>query len=318
MLGGVNHLHLGDCLDVVARVPGASVDLVYVDPPFATGRDHVEKQGAFSDRWESREQFVTWLSERLAAIRNVLKPTGALYVHLDHRASHYVKVALDGIYGPDNFRNELFWRRDVAGKGAKRRATQWPRNVDTILVYSVSKDWWFEQPTRDLTPEQAKAYRHREPDGRRFKTVQLGDYTEASIARMASEGLIHVSATGKRYKKYYLDQARSLLDGLWTDIPGFGTMTASRERLGYPTQKPEALLERIVEASCPPGGVVADFFCGSGTTAAVAQRLGRSWIAGDVSPDAVALTARRLGVPAPGSGRTRQPSPASPTNGSLF
>ena len=109
--------------------------------------------------------------------------------------------------------------------------------------------------------------------------MQLGDYSPASIARLEREGLIHRSPSGERYKKYYLDEAKATVDAIWTDIPGFGTRTASREQTGYPTQKPEALLDRIVAASSRPGDLVADFTCGSGTTAVACERLGRKWLA---------------------------------------
>jgi DNA modification methylase len=296
---GLNRLLLGDCLQVMRLLPSESVDLIYADPPFFSRRNHAADDAAearsFSDVWEGGlPAYLAWLAARLSEMRRLLKPTGGIYVHLDWHASHYVKCEMDRLFGYESFRNEIFWRRDVAGKGAKRISGQWPRNADTILVYSKTEDWFFEQAYAELTPEQAANYRYREPDGRRFKTVQLGDYTEASIKRLEAEGRIYTSSTGRGYKKYYLDEARATLDTIWTDIPGFGTRTASSERLGYPTQKPEALLERIIRASCPKGGVVADFFCGSGTACAVAQKLGRRWLGCDISPAAIELASARL------------------------
>lgn len=296
-----NRLFWGDNLHVMRQLPSESIDLIYIDPPFFSGRQYNVIFGdqnelrSFSDIWEGgMPGYLIWLNARLYEMKRLLKKTGSIYVHLDWHAVHYVKLEMDKLFGYEAFRNEIFWRRDVAGKGAKRVSQQWPRNVDTILMYAKGNGWHFEQAYQPLSPEQEKNYRYREADGRRFKIVQLGDYSAESVRRMEKEGLIYVSSTGQKYKKYYLDEAHATVDTMWTDIPGFGTRTASLERLGYPTQKPEALLERVISASTRPGDTVADFFCGGGTTPAVAQRLGRRWIACDQSRVAVAITADRL------------------------
>jgi DNA modification methylase len=299
---GRNRLIEGDCGDVIRRLPDECVDLIYIDPPFLTGRQHyatlngsAREEPYFDDRWEGGlDAYLEWIEPRLREMQRVLTKTGSIYVHLDWRTSHYVKCLCDRIFGPENFRNEIYWKRDVAGKGAKRVSRQWPRNVDNILFYTKSAVWHFRQAYVALDSKQQKNYRYIESDGRRFKTVMLGDYSAKSIARMEGEGLIYTSKSGKKYKKYYLDEAMSTVDTLWADIPGFGTRTASRERLGYPTQKPEALLRRIVEASSREGDVVADFCCGSGTTCAVAHVLGRAWIGVDVSRDAIDVSTERL------------------------
>ena len=227
-------------------------------------------------------------------MKALLSSTGSIYVHIDPRVDFVVRSVLDEIFGTENFRNVLVWKRDVAGKGAKKRSSQWPRNADSILWYSRSNQWQFQQQYTDLTTEQASAYRYSEPDGRRYKAVQLGDYSSASIARFEGWGLIHVSSAGKKYKKYYLDEAKSTVDCIWTDILGFGTKTASNEIVGYPTQKPETLLERIVLANSGPGDLVADVFCGSGTTLTVAERLERRWIGCDLGRWGIHTTRKRL------------------------
>jgi len=296
-----NRLYYGDNLQVLRTLPSNSIDLIYIDPPFFSGADYnviwgdTNEVRTFSDIWEGGlDTYLIWLNARLWEMKRVLKASGSMFVHCDWHASHYIKAEMDKIFGYVQFGNEIFWRRDVAGKGAKRVSRQWPRNVDTILAYTKGEEWHFEQAFDELSEKQAKNYRYAEPDGRRFKAVQLGDYSEASIRRMEAEGLIYVSSTGKKYKKYYLDEAKATVDTIWTDIAGFGTRTASSERIGYPTQKPELLLERIISASSRPGDVVADFFVGGGTTASVAQRLGRRWIACDSSRVAVSVTLNRL------------------------
>lgn len=297
-----NRLYYGDNLQVLRTLPSNSVDLIYIDPPFFSGAVYNVIWGdtneirTFSDIWEGGlDTYLIWLNARLWEMRRVLKDTGSIYVHCDWHASHYIKTEMDKIFGYECWRNEVTWKRDAAGKGAKRISKQWPRNADTLFWYSRSSQWSFEQGYMELSPEQERNYRYVEPgSGRRFKTVQLGDYSEASIARMATEGLIYTSSTGQQYKKYYLDEAQATVDAIWADLPGFGVRTAATERIGYPTQKPEALLQRIIAAHTKPDDVVADFFVGGGTTAAVAQALGRRWIACDSSRVAVSVTLNRL------------------------
>ena len=297
---GANRLFFGDNLHVMRQLPSNSIDLIYIDPPFFSGRDYNVIFGdknevrSFSDIWEGgMPGYLVWLNARLYEMKRLLKPTGSIYVHLDWHASHYVKVEMDKIFGHEYFRNEIVWRRDVAGKGGKRKSSQFPRNSDAILYYAPESAT-YNQPYTELRKEQQKAYRYQDESGRRYKAVQLGNYSQESIANFEMQGLIHTSSTGKQYKKYFLDEAKATVDNIWVDILGFGTRTATKERIGYPTQKPVALLERIIEASSNKGDVVADFFCGGGTTPDVAQRLNRRWIACDQSRIAVAITAGRV------------------------
>lgn len=237
--------------------------------------------------------YLVMMAPRLVELRRVMKPTASLYLHCDIKASHYLKLVLDAVFGPSMFRNEIVWVRDPAGKGAKRVSGQWPRNFDVLLLYSRSEQMKFRQLYTELTEKQKKAYRYRDARGY-FKVVQRGDYTDESMERLRQQGRVYVSSTGKEGVKYYLDEARSTIGAVWTDIPGFGTRTASKERLGYPTQKPEALLERIIQASSDEGDLVLDPFCGCGTAVAVAERLRRRWIGIDIAPLAIHLIRRRL------------------------
>ena len=294
--------------------------LIYIDPPFDVGADfsmdvevggkggssgkvetftkkpNILEEIAYRDTWgKGADSFIAMIYERLTLMRDLLAEDGSIYVHCDWRLDHHIREVLDEVFSEGGYRNTISWRRDAAGKGAKGKSHQLPRNTDTILFYSKSKEWAFNQPFKDLNKDQKSAYRYTEDGtGRLYKSVQLGDYSEKSIARMESEGLIHVSNTGQKYKKYYLDEARAAVDSLWTDILGFGTRTASSEITGYATQKPEKLLERIIKASSNVGDLVADFFCGSGTTAAVAEKLGRKWICTDLGKFAVHTTRKRM------------------------
>jgi len=287
------------------------INLIYIDPPFFTGSDFtirtkvgdekIEKEPsiieerAYKDTWSGGiASYLKYMYERLVLMRELLAENGSIYVHLDWHVGHYVKVMMDEIFGAENFRNEIVWKRDAPGKGAKTVSKQWPRVFDSILFFTKSNDYYFEQQFTEPTQLQIKEYHYQDPDGRRFKRTTLGDYTEESIRKLEEQGLIYTSRTGKKYKKYYLDDAKVTVDSIWSDIFGFGVITSSKERLDFDTQKPENLLKRIILASSNPGDIVADFFCGSGTTGAVAEKLGRRWIMSDLSKFAIQVTRKRL------------------------
>jgi site-specific DNA-methyltransferase (adenine-specific)/adenine-specific DNA-methyltransferase len=285
--------------------------LIYIDPPFDVGADfsmdieigeetfHKEanllEQIAYRDTWgHGADSFIAMLYERLILMCDLLTDDGTIYVHCDWRVSSFVRSILDEVFGRDNYRGELIWKRDAVGKGAKKAAKHWPKTFDHILSFARSRTSGFNFVAADLVDKQLNEFRYSDPDGRKFKRTTLGDYSQSSIAKMESEGYIYVSASGQKYKKYYLDEYTLQLDSIWTDIPGFGVASSSQERLDYPTQKPEALLERIIKTSSNVGDVVADFFVGSGTTAAVAEKLGRKWIATDLGKFGIHTTRKRL------------------------
>jgi DNA modification methylase len=264
--GIAGRLFLGDNLAVMRSLPDACVDLVYADPPFFTQRPQrtngANGHHAFDDTWAGGlDGYLAWLEPRLAEMRRLLRSSGVLYVHCDWHAGHYIKVALDRLFGRERFQNEIVWHY---GLGAANAARHFLRKHDTIFVYGRSAGATFNKVRGEATPAMLAKYCHEDERGR----------------YMMSRG-----------RRYYL-QGGKPLDSVW-EIPAIAA--TSRERLGYPTQKPEALLERVVLASSNEGDLVADFFCGSGTTPAVAARLGRRWLACDSSPEAVRITTRRLG-----------------------
>ena len=258
-----NRLLWGDNLHVMRQLPNDSIDLIYIDPPFFSGRQYNVLFGdqnelrSFSDIWEGgMPGYVIWLNARLYEMKRLLKKTGSIYVHCDWHASHYIKVEMDKIFGYGNFRNEVVW----CYRGGGVPANAYARKHDTLLLYVNGGQTVFHK--------------------------QYVPYSEASEKLVSSRG--GVSIDGKER-----DLARgAAMPDWWTDVNSLQTW--SRERIGYPTQKPEALLERVIVASSNEGGIVADFFSGGGTTAAVAQRLGRRWIACDQSRVAVAITADRV------------------------
>jgi len=257
--------------------------------------------------------YLAMMAPRLVELRRVLKPTGSIYLHCDPTASHYLKLLMDAVFGPQNYRNEIVWQRTGAHNDPKR----YGRITDSILFYTLSNIYNFNPQYSDYDPEYVEErYRYLdEHTGRRFwpNTMTAAGpgparrfrgqsmepppgthwrFSQEEIDRLEAEGSIYYSQSGKPYVKSFLDERKGRpAQNLWTDI----VMSKSgAERLGYPTQKPEALLERIIQASSNEGDVVLDPFCGCGTAVAVAQRLGRRWIGIDITYLAVALIRRRL------------------------
>lgn len=255
---GYNRLAYGDCLDVMRTLPSGSFDVIYIDPPFCTGKDFHLHNGdprsvpSFSDTWEDGlQEYLDWLEERLIEMRRLLQPAGALFVHLDWHAVHYVKVMLDRLLGYRNFQNEFIWY--YSGGGASRN--RFARKHDTILYYTKSATSWKFYADRVRVP-------YKWTRGQKRADGSARDYERGKLA-----------------------------DDVWQH---HALMPWAMESLGYPTQKPEELLQRLLLATTDAGDVVGDFFCGGGTTAAVAQRLGRRWITSDISRVSVCVTAERL------------------------
>jgi hypothetical protein len=236
------------------------------------------------------------LAPRLEVMAQLLAPTGTLWVHVDWRAAYLVRVLLDEILGRDAFLNEIVWRR-APNLGRQAKSMQFGRTLDTLVVYG-GPEAQLRPPTR-LEPIEKAAIRWDDA-GRPFTTAPRGDYTDLSIAKLDAEGRVHRTASGKVYIKYFLVQdahgvwcRERRVDALWTDVPPLRHAAVS-ERTGFPTQKPRALLERIVACATDPGGLVVDLFSGSGTTGEAAHALGRSAILGDVGPASIATARARL------------------------
>jgi DNA modification methylase len=257
-----------DNLVVLGALPDDAIDVVYLDPPFGTGGERQGGRGAYDDGEADPDAVVAWLLPRLAESRRVLRATGSLFLHLDYRAVHYAKVALDGLFGRERFVNEIVWCYAVGGKG--RRG--FGRKHDSILWYGKHKDYAF-YPDAVRVPRRAGSHM-------RVVLDEGGRPVQEKTDRK----------TGKVYR-YPIDRGK-VPEDWWSDIETLNHSDA--ERIGWPTQKPERLIERLLAATAPPGGLVADWFSGSGTTAAVAQRTGRRFIAVDRSAEAIGLASARL------------------------
>jgi adenine specific DNA methylase Mod len=323
LIWGDNKLVMSSLL---AEYAGA-VNLIYIDPPFDTGTDFshrvaigdasltklpsILEEHAYRDTWGmGRDSYLTMLYERVVLMHELLADEGLMFVHIGPNVTHLVRGLMDEIFGPEQFRNQVVWKRTSAHSDARTLGGI----HETILVYSKGEQWKWHHlyvPYEDWYVEQY--YRYKDPDGRRFMSGDLGaaglagggyDYEwkgvrrvwrvpEYTMERLDTERRIFYTRNGIPRIKRYLDEAKGqALGDLWTDI--LPVVSWSSERVGYDTQKPEGLLERIITLASDPGDLVADFFVGSGTSAAVAERLGRRWIACDLGRFAIHTTRKRL------------------------
>ena len=287
------------------------VDLIYIDPPFDSKADYrtpitlpnasieqkptVIEQFAYADTWEEGTiSYLKMIYPRLMMMKEMLSENGCIYVHIDWHVGAYVKAILDDIFGKENFRNEIIWKRGTV-KGAKAVGNQYARNHDMILFYSKSLDYSYHTQYIPYSEDYIKQrYTKDDHDGRGPYTDQaIGTRSEESLREMEKDNRIFITSTGKRRVKYYLSEAKGIaLDDSWSDISEVNSM--AKENVGYATQKPEALLERIIKASSNEGDLVCDFFGGSGTTAAVAEKLGRRWITCDIGKPASLVMRKRF------------------------
>jgi len=253
----------GDAIDELAALADGALNAIYIDPPFGTGSLRRGRGHAYADRSDDPDAFIAWLSPYFEHCRRALAASGSLFVHLDYRSVHYAKIALDRLFGRSRFVNEIVWCYAVGGKS--RRG--FGRKHDTILWYARSGDWAF----------YADAVRVARRGGSHMRVV---DGVQEKTDRR----------TGRVYR--YPIAAGKVPEDWWTDVETLNH--SDRERTGWPSQKPERLVERILRAVTVEGDRVADWFAGSGTTAAVAQRLGRGFVTVDREPAAIDLCVTRL------------------------
>ena len=235
--------------------------------------------------------YLSYMAIRLIELRRVLKSTGSIYLHCDPTASHYLKILMDAIFGPENFRNEIAWRRS---RGASDTSSQqFPRNHDNLLVYSKGMNQQYFKIFKPYSKNTLSMYKYDDGDGRGvYRLQEMGNYGKKTIDMMRKQNLI-VETDRLNFKQHLSEKPGVVVDDMWEDINPL-CYASAKERTGYPTQKPEALLKRIIEASSKEGDLVLDPFAGSGTTLAVAQKMNRRWIGIDVTHLAVATIKRRI------------------------
>jgi len=312
-----NRLIFGDNLHIMRALPSNFIDLIYIDPPFFSGRNYNIVFGdqnelrSFTDIWEGgMPGYLTWLNARLLEMKRLLKSTGSIYIHCDWHASHYIKQEMDKIFGYENFRNEIVWLR----KTSSASKTSMANSHDIILYYTKSDNFTFNQQYLEYSEEYVKSqYTHKDDKGiYRIHDVvanpALGGnsprypykgympktrwlMSKDKLEDLDRAGKILWSKSGKPYRKLYLHEMQGQpLNDIWNDIP----ISLGKEKIGYPTQKPEELLTRIIKVASDKGDIVADFFCGGGTTPFIAQTLGRRWIVCDISKIAISVTRDRI------------------------
>ena len=337
----------GECVSACAylKEQGIQVDLVYIDPPFASGADYAKKvyirrnpkvaeaiaqaeqeldidelkafeEKMYGDVWD-KEKYLNWMYENLMAIKSIMSETASIYVHLDWHICHYVKILMDEIFGEDNFRNDIIWQRTYS---SKKQTDGFGKVHDTILFYANQQNMVWNQQNFIATNNDKKAYDKIDENGRRYKSVSLtqqgqgparmfGDklieptngmhwiWSQENIDKAMSEGRIIFTKNGYPRKKQYLDewdgQGKPAHD-IWIDEDVKPVNSWHGEDTGYNTQKSEGLLSRIIKSSSNENMIIADFFGGSGVTAAVANKLGRKFIHCDIGLNSIQTTRDRL------------------------
>ena len=352
-------LWTGDNLDFMRGMNSESVDLIYLDPPFNSNRDYSAPIGseaagaAFKDTWtlddvdeawhgevadreptiyaiidaagyahgKGMKSYLIMMAVRLMEMKRLLKDTGSIYLHCDATASHYLKMLMDAIFGKDNFRNEIIWKRRYGAFSNVHKSKKFGSSTDTILFYAMSgKSTFNPQYSMDDPDYQAyieKTFRHVDENGRRYRIADLSnpaprpnlmyDYkgyphpkkgwaiSREKMELWDREGRLHFPSkkTGRIQRRRFFDELKGKpIQNLWGDIDMISSQ--SNERLGYPTQKPLALLERIIKASSNEGDTVLDPFCGCATACVAAEQLQRQWVGIDLSPLAAKLVNSRL------------------------
>ena len=344
----------GDNLPIMRGMNSASVDLIYLDPPFNSKANYAAPIGSkaagaeFKDTWtlsdvdaewinlieakhpglhrvllaamtDSDKSYLAYMAVRLLEMRRILKPTGSIYLHCDPTMSHYLKLMMDAIFGRANFRGEITWKRKGGFSSTVHESRQWGVCTDILLFFAATRETAFRpQYNKDHPDYQRyieKHFRHVDESGRRYQATSLTNpafrpnliyeykgypppkngwmITREKMEQWDREGRIHFPAdqNGRLRRKSFADELKGMpIQNLWDDI----TPASGKERTGYPTQKPLALLDRIIKASSNEGDVVLDPFCGCATTCVAAQANFREWIGIDISPKAAELVDRRI------------------------
>ena len=329
--GWRNKIYWGDNLQVMShllKTYRGKVNLIYIDPPFDSKAEYKKviqlrgktvendrtafEEKQYTDIW-TNDEYLQFMYKRLILMRELLADNGSIYVHCDWRMNGYLRLILDEVFEKSNFLNLVTWRRQVV-RGMKTHAQFMPFSSDYIYLYANDKSkaiWNKIEKINTISLEEAKQ-KYQKDDKGFFRTSDRGSYSDESIIKLYQEGRIHVShggkllikdgdvsvTAGKISIKYYRETVgdkvieKTVADNIWDDIPGLGV--TPQEYLNYPTQKPEALVKRIIKASSNPGDLVFDCFMGSGTTQAVAMKLGRRFIGADINLGAVETTTKRL------------------------
>ena len=314
--GWMNKIYWGDNLQVMSHLLKefrGKVDLIYIDPPFDSNADYkktiklrskdakVKEQKSdystfeekqYGDIW-TNDEYLQFMYMRLILCRELLSDTGSIYLHCDWHRSHVLRCLMEEVFGMNCFNNEIIWKR-ASVKGGKVNSNQFPRNHDDILYFSKSNEYTFNRQFLPFDENYKKRFNKNDNDGKGpYRDDQpIGTRTPEATEELKKQGIIFFDGDKWRIKSYLNDREGVVIDDNWGDIPEENVMSVNRT--DYPTQKPEALLERIIKASSNPGDIVFDCFMGSGTTQAVAMKLGRRFLGADINMGAIQTTTKRL------------------------
>ena len=285
------------------------IKLIYIDPPFDVGADfsmkieigddeftkepNVLEELAYRDTWgKGADSFIAMMYERLMLMRDLLAEDGAVFVHCDWRLNSYLRLIMNEIFGENHYRNEILWKR--ASGVSNTQGSQFPKDADHILYYTKSQDSTYERQFGEYSEKTLVNYHYDDDDGKgKYRIRDCRDYSKESIKKFESEGrVVHGKNGAINLKQYLADKPGTTIGVCWTDIKDVSGH--NEEKIGYPTQKPEELIARILKACSEKGDLVCDFFCGSGTTLAVAEKLGRKWIGSDLGKFSIHTTRKRM------------------------
>ena len=333
----MNQVIEGDCLETMRGFPSEYVDLIYLDPPFNTGKRFED----FDDQWKSKQlgfslednpkinqflafiddtamaNYLWFLTTRLLECKRVLRESGSIYLHCDSISSHYIKLLMDTIFGRNNYRNEIIWKRLFGANFSHKQARKFRNSTDTILFYAKDKSQnTFAKQYRPMTQAEAERIFSRvDKDGKRYHLNSVTGsrhkhghsqysykgylpeydwhFKKETVEKLDKEGRLVWSRNGTPNKITYMHESKGkVISSIWEDIPHM--IGRNSERVGYDTQKPLALLERIIKASSEEDDLILDPFCGSGTSLVAAKNLGRMYIGIDINPKAIEISRTRL------------------------
>lgn len=312
--GWRNKIYWGDNLQVMSHLLKeyrGQVQLIYIDPPFDSKADYRKQiklkgsrlendQNAFEEKqytdiW-TNDEYLQFIYERLILCKELISSNGSIYLHCDWHKAHYLRAMMDEIFGANNFLSEIIWRRTTSTGSSKAISRRFPSNHDTIFLFSKTSEYTYNRQYNPYEEEYLKRFRYDDNDGRGlYRIDNLSSYSQETFDRLdADNRIVRPKTEGANYGyKRYLNEVKGVVvDDVWIDINNVNPMAT--QGTGYPTQKPEVLLDRIIRASSNPGDLVFDCFMGSGTTQAVAMKLGRRFIGADINLGAVQITTKRL------------------------
>ena len=287
----LNKVYCIDNLELLKQMDDNSVDLIYCDILYNTGKKFKD----YDDRLGTPQEAIEWYRPRLIEMRRILRSTGNVVLHCDSHINSYIRVAMDEIFGIKNFRNEIVWKRSNDTGSSKAKGNKLPVCSDTLVWYSATDKYTFIMPTIPYDSKLMNRFKYDDNDGKgKYYWADLRTYSEKRLNELRDNNELKVRSSGKYSYKRYLNTANTnkALSNIWDDINRLSSN--SSESCDYFSQKPKALLQRIINMLSNEGDVVADFFVGSGTSLVVAKELNRKYIGCDINPRAVEITNKRL------------------------